>query len=141
MMNRRDAMLHGILCLMAVFFLTGCGTDRTLLPSEGYVNVEGGRIWYKVTGEGDQLPLVLLHGGPGAPSWYLKPLEALGRERPLIFYDQLGCGRSDYITDTALMTVEHQILLSTSKPLRLIMTILSSGTGHGHRRWTVLWEQ
>ena len=41
-------------------------------------------------------PLVTLHGGPGAPSRYLYRLEALAVERPVIFYDQLFGGRSNY---------------------------------------------
>ena len=43
---------------------------------------------------GDSLPLVVCHGGPGVPSDYLFPL-ARQRQRPVIFFDQLGCGRSD----------------------------------------------
>jgi len=42
----------------------------------------------------DSLPLLVCHGGPGVPSDYLFPLvDQL--HRPLIFFDQLGCGRSD----------------------------------------------
>jgi proline iminopeptidase len=44
-------------------------------------------------------PLVLLHGGPGVPSYYLNPMASLSDERPVIFIDQLGCGRSDQIVD------------------------------------------
>jgi proline iminopeptidase len=29
-------------------------------------------------------PLLLVHGGPGFPSYYLSPLEALADERPVI---------------------------------------------------------
>jgi proline iminopeptidase len=49
----------------------------------------------------------LLHGGPGSTSYYLNPLKELGEDRPVIFFDQLGCGRSDRITDTTLMTLEN----------------------------------
>ena len=42
----------------------------------------------------DALPLLVCHGGPGVPSDYLFPLgEQL--PRPVIFFDQLGCGRSE----------------------------------------------
>jgi len=84
--------------------LSGCQSNE-LSPHEGYINVTGGKVWYKVVGSGDKTPLVLLHGGPGVPSYYLNPMEPLGDERPIIFIDQLGCGRSDRITDTTLMTV------------------------------------
>jgi proline-specific peptidase len=69
---------------------------------EGYVNVPGGRVWYRIAGSGDGLPLLALHGGPGMPSDYLSPLEALGDERPVVRYDQLGCGESDQPDDIRL---------------------------------------
>lgn len=74
---------------------------------EGYVDVEGGRVWYRIVGSGPRTPLLLLHGGPGFPSYYLDTLEALADERPVIFYDQLGCGRSDRPTDESLWRTER----------------------------------
>ncbi|BDA40775.1 Proline iminopeptidase [Coccomyxa sp. Obi] len=42
-----------------------------------------------------KLPLLVLHGGPGLPSRYLETLELLaGQGRQVIFYDQIGCGKS-----------------------------------------------
>lgn len=73
----------------------------TIREEEGYIPVEDGyRVWYRsVGGSGgadEQVPLLLLHGGPGAPHDYLENLQALATEtHRLIFYDQLGCGRSD----------------------------------------------
>lgn len=52
-------------------------------------------------------PLVLIHGGPGDPHDYLEPLAALAIDRPVVFYDQLGCGRSDRPADAALWQVGH----------------------------------
>ncbi len=48
-----------------------------------------------------------LHGGPGFPSNYLSPLEALADERPVIFYDQLGCCKSDRPADKSLWRIER----------------------------------
>jgi proline-specific peptidase len=93
--------------LLALFFLA-C-TDTGLSPQEGYVDVEGGRVWYQIVGSGNATPLLLLHGGPGAPSHYLKPLERVAVDRPVIFYDQLGAGRSDRPTDSSLWRVERFI--------------------------------
>ena len=68
----------------------------------GEVEVEGGVIRYRVLGDGERT-LVLLHGGPGAGSLYLKPLERLaGPGRRVVVYDQLGCGDSDRPDDTSL---------------------------------------
>jgi proline iminopeptidase len=76
---------------------------------EGYLPVRGGKVWYKVVGRGDKTPVVLLHGGPGYTSYYLKPLLKLSDERPVIIFDQLGCGRSGRITDTSLMTIDNYV--------------------------------
>jgi proline iminopeptidase len=62
---------------------------------EGFLERSVGRTWYRVTGEGGRTPLVCLHGGPGSTHNYFRPLERLADERPVVFYDQLGCGRSD----------------------------------------------
>lgn len=39
-------------------------------------------------------PILVLHGGPGVPSDYLHPLTDVIPYRSIVFYDQLGCGRS-----------------------------------------------
>ena len=62
---------------------------------EGLLERPGGRTWYRVTGESGRTPLVCLHGGPGSTHNYFRPLERLADERPIVLYDQLGCGRSD----------------------------------------------
>jgi proline iminopeptidase len=76
---------------------------------EGYVKVTGGRVWYRIAGGGAGIPLLTLHGGPGVPHDYLEPLERVGDERPVVFYDQLGCGRSDRPTDKSLWRVERYV--------------------------------
>jgi proline iminopeptidase len=70
--------------------------------SEGYVNLDAGRIWYKVVGSGTGFPLLTVHGGPGYPHDYLETLHFLASDRPVIFYDQLGCGNSDALADPSL---------------------------------------
>ena len=80
------------------------------MADEGYVEVEGGRVWYRRLGEGDALPVLLLHGGPGAAHDYMLPLaERLSEHRPAIVYDQLGCGRADRPDDTSLWTVDRSV--------------------------------
>lgn len=71
--------------------------------SEGMIAVPGGLVWYRIVGpDAPGIPLLVLHGGPGAPHDYLENLAALADERPVVFYDQLGCGRSDRPDDTDL---------------------------------------
>jgi proline iminopeptidase len=72
---------------------------------EAHLPVPGGRIWYRRSGVADGVPVILVHGGPGAASFYLKPLEALGEDRPVVRYDQLGAGHADRVTDKRLFTI------------------------------------
>ncbi|XWW99997.1 hypothetical protein V2A60_008013 [Cordyceps javanica] len=76
--------------------------------------------WYRVVGDLANpacTPLVVLHGGPGACHDYLLPLTDLSSSSssssaavPLIFYDQLGNGRSTHLPekngDEAFWTVD-----------------------------------
>jgi proline-specific peptidase len=78
------------------------------MPDEGRLDVPGGQVWYRRLGAGDATPLLMLHGGPGAGSDYIAPLgEALAADRPVVFWDQLGCGRSDAPDDTSLWTLDR----------------------------------
>src|SRR4051795_9945447 len=65
--------------------------------SEGYVDYRGYRTWYRVIGDhrSGAVPLLALHGGPGSTHHYFTPLERLADERPVVLYDQIGCGSSD----------------------------------------------
>ena len=72
------------------------------------IEVTGGEVWAARLGPADGVPVLILHGGPGAASYYLEPFaERLARRRPVVVYDQLGCGRSDKPDDTSLWTVDR----------------------------------
>jgi proline-specific peptidase len=76
--------------------------------SEGRIEVEDGySIWYKVVGGGDGTPLLTLHGGPGSGHDYLDSMEDLAVDRPVVFYDQLGCGRSDQPDDPERWVIDR----------------------------------
>ncbi|OTA99025.1 hypothetical protein M426DRAFT_27876 [Hypoxylon sp. CI-4A] len=60
--------------------------------------------WYKVVGTlsaSSPAPLVALHGGPGSGHDYLEALADVYEARgiPLVFYDQIGCGRSTHLRE------------------------------------------
>ena len=76
---------------------------------EGYADVLGGRVWYKVVGSEGAVPLLTLHGGPGAGHDYLESLEALAADRPVVFFDQLGCGKSDQPEDISLWRIDRYV--------------------------------
>ena len=74
---------------------------------DGFVDVPGGKVWYKIVGSGPGTPLVTLHGGPGSTHHGMTSLEALSDQRPVVFYDQLGCGASDRPDDESLWRTER----------------------------------
>lgn len=76
---------------------------------EGTIAVPGGNVWYRVAGDGERPPLLVVHGGPGFTHNYLRPLEGLAAERRVIFWDQLGCGRSERPSDPSLWTMERSL--------------------------------
>lgn len=99
--------LWACLLFAAVLSLAACSTNSGFAVREGFIDVTGGRVWYRIVGSGDRTPVILLHGGPGSASDYLKPLEKLALDRPVIFYDQLGCGRSDRPEGRDLWRIER----------------------------------
>ena len=65
------------------------------------------RTWYKTFGniESGARPLLVVHGGPGLSNDYLLPLSELANAPyniPLIFYDQIGNGRSTHLPEKML---------------------------------------
>lgn len=65
---------------------------------EGRIPFKGYSTWYRIVDHGeapDKLPLLCLHGGPGAAHDYLESLDAMAAGgRRVIYYDQLGCANS-----------------------------------------------
>lgn len=111
-----------LLLATAVVPLAGCASPpraatpaapatsaAALAPGEGMLAVPGGRVWYRVVGRGPGTPLVVIHGGPGGTSCRLREHGRLGDERPVIFYDQLGTGRSERPADTTLWTLPRAV--------------------------------
>jgi len=80
---------------------------------EGTIPFKGYQTWYRIVGEKEEpgkLPLLCLHGGPGAAHDYLESLSAMTETgRRVIFYDQLGCGNSNTPSNPSLWTVELYI--------------------------------
>jgi L-proline amide hydrolase len=72
--------------------------STTMPVQDGTIPFRGYETWYRIVGAGEEpgkFPLVCLHGGPGAAHDYLESLQAMAETgRRVIFYDQLGCGRS-----------------------------------------------
>lgn len=102
---------------------------------EGYCQVPGGQVYYRIVGSGPRPPIVVLHGGPGVPHDYLMTLDGLATDRAVVYYDQLGCGRSDRPSDPKLWTIERACkeLLAVRSYLGLKTCVL-----FGHSWGTIL---
>ena len=64
--------------------------------TEGYMPFGDSKTYWRAAGERTKkLPLLTLHGGPGAAHNYMTSLDDLAEGgRQVIYYDQCGCGRS-----------------------------------------------
>jgi proline iminopeptidase len=64
---------------------------------EGYLSFRDYKTYYRIVNpNGRKTPLLLLHGGPGSThnSFELLDHVAWDDDRPIVMYDQLGCGLS-----------------------------------------------
>src|SRR4051812_33495997 len=106
--TRRRALRSGAKMLGAAM-ATAAAAFAAAPQTEGYAAVPGGRIFWRKFGSGGKTPLLTLHGGPGSSHNYLLPLQALADERPVIFYDQLGCGRADAPEDASVYSIQRSV--------------------------------
>lgn len=108
---RLRLFLSILLCCVRLMPCAGCATvQRQPRVQEGRIPVQGGEVWYRIVGVNQPgVPLLVLHGGPGVPHDYLEPLGALADQRPVVFYDQLGCGNSDRPADKSLWTIDRYV--------------------------------
>ena len=133
----RRAALQGAAALAVTGLGVGAAAaqSRGIAEAEGHVAVPGGRIYWRRYGSRGRTPLLMLHGGPGAAHNYLLSMRALADDRPVILYDQLGCGKADAPGDAAIYTVQRSVeeLAAVRKALGLDRVIL-----YGHSWGTAL---
>jgi len=74
---------------------------------EMMVPVAGGRVYVRINGklDGNRLPVIVSHRGPGGTHGSYRDLIELSDDRAVILYDQLDSGRSDHSGKTANWTV------------------------------------
>ena len=105
-----DFTRRGAIGAAAAALAAGASFSALGFPEQtGRAAVPGGTIWWKKVGSGRKTPLLTLHGGPGAGHNYLLPLAALADQRPVIFYDQLGCGKADSPPDEKIYTIQRSV--------------------------------
>jgi proline iminopeptidase len=78
--------------------------------SQGFIRVLGYRLFFRSFGTGSKGVVLCLHGGPGATHDYMLPVADLAElGYRVVFYDQLGCGRSELPKDNALFVPERYV--------------------------------
>ena len=98
--------------------------------TEGYIPYLGYQTYYRIAGPAasDKTPLLCLHGGPGSTHNYFELLDRLAEAdgRPIISYDQLGCGNSYLEGRPELWTMETWLgeLVNLRRALGLSRVIL-----------------
>jgi proline iminopeptidase len=133
--TRRAALKGGAVLIGAGLGGAAMARMQGIRHAEGHAAVPGGRVYWQRFGSGGKTPLLTLHGGPGAAHNYLLSMKALADERPVIFYDQLGCGRADAPADETIYTIQRSVdeLDAVRKALGLDRVIL-----YGHSWGTIL---
>src|SRR6476646_7670597 len=87
------------LVALAALGLTACASPPSL-PDDGFVDVPGGRVAFRVMGKPGRVPVLMIHGGPGSTDCHLPTtMGGVAASRPVVMYDQLGSGNSDRMLD------------------------------------------
>lgn len=114
-------MMRSVIVILVMAAAIACGDSQpapaatpvsapvaaTATAPEGFIDVPGGKVFYRVMGGGERTPLILLHGGPGGRSCAFEVLSELATDRRVVRYDQLGSGKSDRPNDLSLWTTER----------------------------------
>ena len=104
----RYRVLLGLGGLMA---LQACGAAPPPPPARGghLAVAPGVSLYYRLVGSGADTAIVL-HGGPGLQSSYLKSVfDPLADRRALLYYDQRGRGQSELIDDSTALTAARDV--------------------------------
>ncbi len=77
---------------------------------------QGATLYYEIRGENTSTPLLVINGGPGVDHTYMhstlhpsSALDELAGDRPIIFYDQRGVGKSPALKAGQSCTVADQV--------------------------------
>ena len=86
-------------------------SPRPPAQREGFTAVHGYRFYWKSVGDpGPKGTIVLLHGGPGGTHDYLLAFSDLADHGyRVIYYDQLGCGRSELARDVSEYSIDRDV--------------------------------
>ncbi len=84
--------------------------------SDRFFQGQGATLYYEILGAQTGTPLVVINGGPGVDHTYMhstlhssSALDELAKDRPVIFYDQRGVGKSPVLKADQTCTVADQV--------------------------------
>jgi proline iminopeptidase len=102
----KNIVLSSLLVLLLSALLFSQESSSVYKIQQGFVDANGVMIYYEEFG--NEKPLMIVHGGPGASHDYFLPyLLPLARYYRLIFIDERGSGKSERLEDVKLYTVEN----------------------------------
>ena len=100
------ALILGIAGVAAANRCAAAESTALLDRRDGFVDACGAIVYYETIGRGR--PLMVLHGGPGAPHGYFLPyLLPLARHHRLVFMDERGSGRSERLANFKGYTLDN----------------------------------
>ena len=92
----RALLLSTVLAVLVGSALTGCDSDAEAgtFPDDGFVEVNGARIYYQAEGDADDPVMVLVHGYPLSSELFREQLDGLSDEYRVVALDLRGYGQS-----------------------------------------------
>jgi proline iminopeptidase len=102
---KRKYFILPVLNILFLFLITGCKMEKMKHMEDGFADVNGIELYYKIFGRG--APVVILHGGPGFDHNSIIQLKELADDYRVIFYDQRASGNSSGDADSTSITVDN----------------------------------
>jgi proline iminopeptidase len=86
-------------------------TSPDIPEREGWAGIHGYRLYWRSLGlTGAKGTVLVVHGGPGGTHDYLLAFNDLARlGYRIVYYDQLGCGRSDLAGDVGEYSIDRDV--------------------------------
>jgi len=118
-MTKDRMLLSLIFRFIILLLLFSCSGEQVLESGkQDYIEISGGRIYYQTFGVSSNIPIILLHGGPGLDQSYLLPqMLELASKNELITYDQRGSGKSQ-VTELDKETINMNQFVQDLEDLR-----------------------
>lgn len=106
----------GLFLAVILLHLTAVSLLGDELESGNFFQGTNATLYYEVRGVKTGTPLLVINGGPGVDHGYMhstlhssSALDELGKERPIIFYDQRGVGKSPVLRAGQSCTIADQV--------------------------------